>query len=111
MFRRQTEQERDQDKADGSLFFRSENKDLAPDLFWRLHVACGLTWRDRAIAAMSNKLTASVLGEHRRMEWFFVTAVALACREWSYQFMLLLMLLILILLFPAGEACRRRSGL
>lgn len=72
MFRRQTEQEREQDKADGSLFFRSENKDLAADLFrglW-LHLARGLTGRDRTISAMSDKFTASVLGEHRRMGQF-----------------------------------------
>jgi hypothetical protein len=110
MFRRQTEQERHQDKADGSLFFRSENKDLAPDLFWRLHVACGLTWSDRAIAAMSNKLTASVLGEHRGMGHSLYPRVLLVSRVIrSHE--ILLMLLILILLFPAGEACRRRSGL
>jgi hypothetical protein len=47
MFRGQTEQEREQDKADGSLFFRSENKDLAPDFFWGLHLARGLTGIDR----------------------------------------------------------------
>lgn len=51
----QSQDECNQDKADGSLFFRREDEDLAPDRRLRtllLHSTRGLTWSDRYLRRM-----------------------------------------------------------
>lgn len=71
MLRGKTQQERDQHETDGPLFVRGENKNLAPRSFGTgpFHLGRGLTCRDQYFVATSSKLAASVLGEHRRMDF------------------------------------------
>ena len=65
----QTQDEREQDKANGPLLLRRQDKNLAANLFGigPFHFGPGLTCRDRYFVATSSKLATSVLGEHRRM--------------------------------------------
>ena len=54
MLRGQTEEKREQDKADGPLLFGRQDENLAANLFSSgpLHFGWGLTWRERYLPRM-----------------------------------------------------------